>query len=92
MDGIVHIYWPLWAIYPAAALFFSPLSILILPPVCRYLMPERYTAFNTFNEMCWRQNICSGVHTSLAVVMLVAVVATDDDLFVDRLNPHQNMW
>ena len=65
--------WPLLVVYPCSAAFFWLMYLLALPALSRRLLPVRYGQFNAFNERCWRQNINSLVHTSVAVVLLCAL-------------------
>jgi len=90
VSGIVHVHWPLWTIYPCAALFFWITYSWVLPVLSRLLMPVQYASFNTFNERCWRSNICSLLHTSLAVSTLSVVFFTDRAMLHNRLLPHGN--
>ena len=86
---VFHPRWPLFTVYPLAACFFWVAYLRIIPALSRRLLPERYARFNRFNERCWRQNVLSMLHTCVAVVILVTVLATEwDSLFSHRLYPH----
>ena len=65
--------------------------LLVVPTLSAALMSERYRAFNRFNRICWRQNICSLIHTLVACTLLSIALTTDAALTADRLYPHYNL-
>ena len=89
--GAFNTRWPLYTVYPCAAAFFWLSYLVLLPAFSRWAVPVRYGKFNAFNERCWRQNLNSLLHTSLAVCLLCAVLLTDDEIFSRRLYQHDNL-
>lgn len=72
-------------IWPAAATFYWVSYSLLLPPLCKWLIPASYASFNRFNSICFRQNINSAMHSCIAVVTLVLVLASNHDVIESRL-------
>ena len=82
--------WSFFVVFPAASAFFWLNYLAVLPYASRRILPLRHASFSPMNEMCWRQNINSALHTSFAAVCMTAVLVLDTDLRSDRLSAHRN--
>ena len=91
VPSVMQARWPLWTVYPAAAGFFWCAYLWLVPALSRWLVPGSYAAFSDNNNRCWRQNICSLTHTTLATVFLTLALASDPGIFSERLSPHDNL-
>ena len=90
MTPLLSPQWPLFVIYPLSVAFWWTAYLRLADPVARHLFREQYDGFNAFNKMCFRQNMLSGLHTSLSAVCLGGALLGDGTLIFGefRLYPH----
>lgn len=92
MTALLHPRWPLLCVYPLFAAFFWIGYLRLVRLLFRWFMPERYDRFSEMNEICFRQNVLSGVHTLLSAMCLLAALVVDRDLLTtNRLYAHDSM-
>ena len=89
----VELHWPLYTIYPGAVAFFHSMYFLVWPavlPHCARSVQEPYKGFSRVQNMCFRANLGSIVHSYGVVLLLTIVLATDEEMRVNRMHRHYN--
>lgn len=84
LDGVA---WPLWTVLPAAVVFWWTFYYVVTPALGRLCAIENLTKLN---QLCWRQNVTSLLHTLIVVTILVVVFATDEHLRRTGIAPYYN--
>ena len=87
----VDIHWPLYTVLPAVALYFY-FSYYVLWP---FLLPrsrfrQKYAKWSRIQQMCFRANLGSAVHSYGIVLLLVIVLASDETILTTRVHRHYN--
>ena len=90
----VDVHWPLYTVLPAASIFFYAsyflLTPLLLTRCASAQVRRRYAAFGRVQQMCFRANLGSAVHSYGVVVLMIIVISSDDEMRVNRMHPHYN--
>ena len=84
VDGVA---WPLWSIFPASFCFWWLFYLCVTPALGRLCATEE---LSKLNQLCWRQNVTSLLHTLVVVSVLVVVFATDATLRRTGVAPYYN--
>ena len=85
----IEAHWPLYTILPASSFFFATGYLFVWDRIARSRCgPEQYEKLNHMNQMCFRANCNSLIHTYVVVVMLIWVLATDSTIWTQRLVPY----
>ena len=80
-SSILHVRWPLFGIYPFSASFFWLAYLRLTDVLSRRYAPLQYGQMNEFNQKCFRQNLLSGLHTSLSTICLLGALLCDSGLY-----------
>jgi len=87
----VRVQWPLYTVLPVLIFFFWTAYFRVWD--CLFRRYTRYDQINRIGKMCFRANCNSAVHSYSVVLLLVAVLATDETIASgnQRLHPHYNV-
>jgi hypothetical protein len=92
-DFKVELQWVVLGVYPASTALYWLLYLRLWAPITRRVFVARKAKLDRWSALqhaCFYANANSCLHTGVVVVLLVVMLASDDELWHERLHPHNN--
>ena len=89
----VELRWVVLGVYPVSTAFFWLLYLKVWAPFTVWLLASRQKTLERWSPLqhaCFYANANSVLHTYLVVILLVAMLASDDGIWSERLHRHSN--